>query len=163
MTFVVKTATDSDAAEIAALRTRAETDLAERHGLRPSCVSEKSVLRGIASSRTLIATSGGAFVATLRLAVTKPWAIDLAYFTPMNRALYLHDLAVDPAQQRKGLGRALVEEAIEQARAWPAQAVRLDAYDAPHGAGGFYAKCGFREVGRVTYRKTPLIYYELML
>jgi hypothetical protein len=49
------------------------------------------------------------------------------------------------------------------ARAWPSQAIRLDAYDADAGAGGFYAKCGFREVGRVTYRTVPLIYFELLL
>ena len=41
--------------------------------------------------------------------------------------------------------------------------IRLDAYEGPVGAGGFYARCGFREVARVTYRKTPLIYYELLL
>ena len=28
------------------------------------------------------------------------------------------------------------------------------------GAGPFYEKCGFTEMGRVTYRITPLIYYE---
>jgi hypothetical protein len=49
------------------------------------------------------------------------------------------------------------------ARDWPADAIRLDAYDAPAGAGGFYATCGYTEVGRVRYRGTPLIYYELLL
>jgi hypothetical protein len=49
------------------------------------------------------------------------------------------------------------------ARAWPADAVRLDAYDAPAGAGGFYARCGYRERGRVTYRGVPLIYFEHVL
>jgi hypothetical protein len=48
-------------------------------------------------------------------------------------------------------------------RAWPGDAIRLDAYDAEAGAGKFYAKCGFRERGRVVYRKTPLIYFELIL
>jgi hypothetical protein len=44
----------------------------------------------------------------------------------------------------------------------PRYALRLDAYDADAGAGGFYAKCGFREVGRVVYRKNPLVYFELL-
>jgi hypothetical protein len=39
----------------------------------------------------------------------------------------------------------------------------LDAYDAAAGAGDFYAKRGFPEVGRVTYRGTPLIDFELLL
>ena len=49
------------------------------------------------------------------------------------------------------------------ARAWPADAIRLDAYDADAGTGEFYRKCGFRECGRRVYRGTPLIYYELVL
>ena len=60
-------------------------------------------------------------------------------------------------------GALLLDEAVHQARAWPADAIRLDAFDANAGAGEFYAKCGFREVGRVIYRKNPLIYYELVL
>lgn len=49
------------------------------------------------------------------------------------------------------------------ARAWPGDAVRLDAYDSPAGAGPFHASCGFSERGRVSYRGTALIYYEVML
>ena len=44
--------------------------------------------------------------------------------------------------------------------AWPADAVRLDAYDSPAGAGPFHAKCGFSERGRVVYRNVPLTYHE---
>jgi hypothetical protein len=47
--------------------------------------------------------------------------------------------------------------------AWPADAIRLDAWDAQAGAGEFYRKCGYREVGRAAYRKTRLIYFELAL
>jgi GNAT superfamily N-acetyltransferase len=159
----VRSAVEADAAGIAALRTRTGMHLAQRYGLRPSCVTEKSVLRGIATSRVLIACTRGVVVATVCLATKKPWAIDLAYFTPVPKALYLHDMAVEPDHQGKGIGRALVEEAKNQSRAWPSQAVRLDAYDAAHGAGGFYARCGFLEVGRATYRSTPLIYFELLL
>jgi GNAT superfamily N-acetyltransferase len=72
-------------------------------------------------------------------------------------------MAVAPELQREGVGRDLVRDAIAVARAWPRQAIRLDAHDAPAGAGGFYAKCGFREVRRVTYRTVPLIYFELPL
>ena len=39
----------------------------------------------------------------------------------------------------------------------------LDAYDAKAGAGGFYARCGFAERGRVVYKGDPLIYYERLL
>jgi GNAT superfamily N-acetyltransferase len=72
-------------------------------------------------------------------------------------------MAVDPEYQRQGIGRRLLDEARSVARQWPAESIRLDAYDAPAGAGRFYAKCGFREVGRAAYRGVPLVYFELML
>ena len=72
-------------------------------------------------------------------------------------------MAVAPSAQRTGAGRELLEHAVVAARGWPADCIRLDAYDAPAGAGEFYARCGFTEVGRVVYRKTPLIYFEKLL
>jgi GNAT superfamily N-acetyltransferase len=72
-------------------------------------------------------------------------------------------MAVHPEFQRQGLGRLLLKEAEAVARAWPADAIRLDAFDADAGAGAFYAKCGFREVARVAYKQDPLIYFEMIL
>src|SRR5437667_6104409 len=72
-------------------------------------------------------------------------------------------MAVAPGKQRQGLGRRCLEEAATIARAWPADAIRLDAFDAQAGAGDFYARCGWTEVGRRSYRGTPLIYYEKLL
>ena len=77
--------------------------------------------------------------------------------------MYLLSMAIDPAFQRQGLGRRMLDEAAAVTRRWPADAIRLDAYDHRAGAGGFYAKCGYREVGRATYRGVPLSYYELRL
>jgi len=72
-------------------------------------------------------------------------------------------VAVAPAHQRKGIGRRCLAYADQLAREWPADAIRLDAFDRATGAGGFYQRCGYREVGRATYRKTPLIYYERLI
>lgn len=69
-------------------------------------------------------------------------------------------MAVIPKMQRKGIGRKLLLEALKLTRAWPADAIRLDAFDATAGAGEFYAKCGFREVAHVVYKKDSLIYFE---
>ena len=99
----------------------------------------------------------------LRMATKKPWAIDLKYFTPVAKAVYLHDVNVDPRLQRNGIGRQLIERARAVAREWPVDAIRLDAYDGRAGAGPFYAKCGFTEVGRCVYRRVPLIYFESVL
>ncbi|MGQ0534027.1 MAG: GNAT family N-acetyltransferase [Caulobacteraceae bacterium] len=163
MNLAVAFASEADAGAIVALRNAAGDHLAQRYALRPSCVSEKSVSRAISTSRVLLARSQGELIATLRLATKKPWAIDFAHFTPVARALYLHDLAVLPKRQRQGVGSALVDVAKTEARSLSAQAIRLDAYDAPHGAGAFYARCGFNEVGRAVYRSTRLVYFELLL
>jgi hypothetical protein len=45
----------------------------------------------------------------------------------------------------------------------PADALRLDAYDGAAGAGEFYARCGFQERGRVTYKGNPLVSYERLV
>lgn len=158
-------ATETDVGTIVLLRTAVADHLTHQHGSGhwSSCVTEKSVLRDLRTSRVLIARQGKTIVATLRLATKKPWAIDPSYFMNVSRAVYLHDMAVVPDMQRKGIGSELLKEATTIARAWPANSIRLDAYDAEAGAGPFYAKCGFREVGKVIYRKTPLVYFELLL
>ena len=96
-------------------------------------------------------------IATLTLSTKKPWAIDRKYFSKCDRPLYLTSMAVTPDLQRKGIGRLCIEEAVKVAKKWPGDAIRLNAYDAAAGAGEFYRKCGFREVGRASYKNTPLI------
>jgi GNAT superfamily N-acetyltransferase len=154
-----------DAAEIAALQTAVADHLTGLHGkgVWSSKVSEKGVLFAMRISRVLVAREGKEIVGTLRLASKKPWAIDTSYFTACRKPLYLVGMAVKPAQQRRGIGRRCLEETAKLARAWPADAIRLDAFDAVAGAGHFYARCGYTEVGRTSYRNTPLIYYELLL
>jgi GNAT superfamily N-acetyltransferase len=114
-------------------------------------------------SKVWMARRGRAVVATFRLSTRKPWAIDRSYFTASDHPLYLTDMSVRPDYQRRGVGRQCVDEIIRIARAWPADAIRLDAYDAEAGAGGFYARCGFRHVGNAVYRGVPLVYYEMLL
>jgi GNAT superfamily N-acetyltransferase len=161
----IERATEHDAATLVALRIAVARDLTARHGLGhwSTQVSESGVRRGITHSHVCIARADDAVVGTLRLGTTKPWAIDISYFTPCARAVYLTDMAVHPSRQGRGVGRLMLQEARRIAAEWPAAAIRLDAYDAVAGAGGFYARCGFREVGRVVYRRSPLIYYELLL
>ncbi len=163
MTFAI--ANEGDAPEIAALRRAVAERLTRDYGRGhwSSAVSERGVLWGLKTSRVLVARNKGVVVATLRLATKKPWAIDPKYFVPVKRPIYLVDMAVAPDRQRHGIGRLLLAEAIAVVKAWPGDAIRLDAYDAPAGAGEFYAKCGFRQVGRVSYRGVPLVYYELVL
>lgn len=158
-------ATPDDAAAIAMVRSAAADDLTARFGPGhwSSIATVRGVLASMDSSTLWVARQGDEVVATLRLATRKPWAIDASYFTKVRRPLYLTDMAVHPRAQRQGLGRRCLEDVRRIGREWPADAVRLDAYDAPAGAGPFYERCGFREVGRVAYRGTPLIYFEYVL
>ena len=167
MKLIFAAAKNSDAAELSALHTAVAEDLTRQfgQGFWSSAPTERALLWELKRpkfSRTLIARADGRIVATLRLATKKPWAIDTAYFTVAKRPLYLTGMAVHPGLQRKGIGRRLLKKAAAMARDWPADAIRLDAFDAAAGAGGFYTKCGFREVARVTYKKDPLVYFEMV-
>jgi GNAT superfamily N-acetyltransferase len=165
MTLTVATAIDADASEIATLRNAVARCLTHTYGQGhwSSVVTDRGVLAGIRTSRVLVARDATRIVATLRLATKKPWAIDRSCFKHVARPLYLTDMAVEPDVQRQGIGRRLLEDAKDVARDWPADAIRLDAYDDAAGAGGFYEKCGFRQVGRRSYRGVPLLYFEFLL
>jgi len=158
-------ASAEDAPEIAALRNAAAVQLTALHGKGgwSSLVSEKGVLNGMRTGRCLVIRRRGRIVATLMLGTSKPWAIDVSYYTQSSDPLYVTGMTVAPDWQRRGVGRHCMTEVERLARAWSATVVRLDAHDGPAGAGMFYDKCGYREVGRVVYRSVPLIYYELLL
>lgn len=124
--------------------------------------NEASVLRDIKASHVLAIRDRGQIVGTLALQTKKPWAIDLSCFSPCKRPFYLINMAVAPEHQRSGFGRALMAEALTVARSFRADAVRLDAYDSVAGAGPFYRKCGYTQVGSKSFRGVPLLYFELM-
>ena len=165
MTLVFTLATPSDVDAVVSLRAAVAQDLSTRYGRGhwSSVGSDKSVLRDIRTSHVILAWEDRLPVGTARLANKRPWAINPAYFTATAKALYLTDMAVAPRCQGQGIGRRCLEQAKTVAAGQEAMAIRLDAYDGPAGAGGFYAKCGFTERGRVSYRATQLIYYEMLL
>lgn len=165
MSFKFQTATTSDAAKLAVLHATVGEHQTSLHGPGPwsSKTSETGILYAMRNCQVFVVRDGDEVVATFRLATKRPWAIDQSYFTVCQRPLYLLAMVVAPASQRKGIGRWSLEKARQAAEAWPADAIRLDAYDDVAGAGGFYSRCGFTEVGRATYRNVPLIYYECLI
>jgi GNAT superfamily N-acetyltransferase len=154
-----------EATRIAELRNAAADKLTREfgrgHWSHP--VTAEKVADGMERSRVYVLRERGRVVGTLRLHLKKPSEYDRSWFTRVRRPVFLYDMAVDPGRQRRGFGRACIEGAIRVARAWPADAIRLDAYDHPAGAGPFYEKCGFRETSRRVYFRAPIIYYEMML
>ena len=158
-------ATLKDIAQIAAIQNAAAGALTARFGEGhwSTLVTERGAERSLKHGRVRVGVAGTRIITVLRLAPKKPWAIDVSYFTPVKRPLYLTGMAVSVQHQGKGFGRLAIEDACATARDWPADAIRLDAFDADAGAGEFYAKCGFEERGRVVYKGDPLRYYELLL
>ena len=159
-------ATAKDARQIAALLTATSRRLTDIYGEGhwSHQTTEKGVLFGMKQNSTvLVVKRDRKIVGTLRLTTKKPWAIDTSYFTKVSHPLYLVDMSVQPDHQRTGIGRHMLQEVKSFVKALPGQAIRLDAENAPAGAGEFYRKCGYNEVGRVVYKGTPLIYFEMML
>lgn len=163
MPLVFAQATSADAAAIAALRTAVARDLTARFGIGTwsfSAESEASVLAELRTSTILYARDEGTVVATLRLSTRNPWLGETTFFTPCERPVFVTAVAVAPKRQRQGVGRRLLAEARRVAVDLRGEALRLDSYDAPAGAGEFYRRCGFREMRRGDYNGTPLIWFE---
>ena len=165
MRLKLQPATSDKAAAIVALRVAVAANLTARYGKGPwsSAGTERGVLFDLRNAAVYVATRRNQVIATLNLCTRKPWAIDRKYFSACQRPLYLVAMAVHPDWQRQGIGWQCIEEAKRLVKKWPGDAIFLDAYDAEAGAGEFYWKCGFREVGRTMYRKALLIYFEMLL
>ena len=165
MRVKLQVATADDASDLVYLHTAVSRQLTSQYGKGHWSwgVTEKGVLFAMRKSTVYVARHRGRLIATLTLGAIKPWAIDKKYFAKSQRPLYVTGMAVSPQEQRQGVGRLCIDEACRIAREWPSDAMRLDAWDAEAGAGEFYRKCGFREVGRATYRNAPLIYFEMLL
>ena len=165
LTIKLEDAATDDAGEIATLRNASADHLTAKHGNGPwsGHVSDKGVLFSMRNGKVFVVRKKDQIIATLSLSTKKPWAIDKKYFRPAKRPLYLTAMAIAPASQRKGLGTLCLKAALKFCEKQLADAVRLDAYDSAGGAGGFYQKCGFNEVGKASYRNVPLVYYEMLL
>lgn len=162
---MLKPATDADVPDILALKEAVAADQTAKFGKGPwsSFGTERGVRFAMSRATIYIYRRRGAIIGMLTLSKRKPWAIDASYFTERARPIYLTDLCVSPRMQRRGIGRRCLADVPRIARAWPADAIRLDAYEGTFGAGEFYRKSGYREVGRKTYRVMPLIYFELLI
>lgn len=165
MNFRLQRAPAEDAAELTRMREavseRLRLDFGD--GFWVGKPTERAALCDIRNCDVYIARYRGRLIASLALQRKKPRAIDRSFLTPGRKSLFLTRMALDPRCQRQGVGWQCLDEARRIANEQKADSICLDAYDCPAGAGPFYAKCGFRELGRAVYRTSPLIYYEIVL
>jgi GNAT superfamily N-acetyltransferase len=155
-------ATARDAIQLAAMRAAIARDMTRQYGEGgwSAIPGKATVLRQVRASRVLVARVANDIVGTVRLISANSPGFDSSAFTPVSSALYVLGLAVAPAARLLGVGRRLMDAAKAAVPAWPADALWLDAYDGAAGAGPFYRRCGFREVGRSMFNGVPLIYFE---
>src|SRR4029453_11374767 len=105
---------------IAALHNAAAGALTARFGPGhwSSFVTERGTALAQRHARVRVGVADRRIVTVLRLATKKPWAIDVAYFTPVKRPLYLTGMTVSVAVQGQGLGRRAIEDACTVAKTW---------------------------------------------
>jgi ribosomal protein S18 acetylase RimI-like enzyme len=74
----------------------------------------------------------------------------------------LFGMWVEPGQRRRGIGRRLVEAAVDWARAAGAKRVELEVNEAMEPAAALYRACGFVPTGRRQLRKRGLVPVQMM-
>ncbi len=133
-----------DAAAILGLRKAAERWLAERgiEQWHPGEISLADVRGQVAAGEWHVACDAGRVRAALRLLWSDPvWGGD-------QPAVYVHGLVIDRAQAGGGLGAGLLDWAAAQCRRAGVAVLRLDCVEDNSGLRRYYARLGFREVGR---------------
>jgi ribosomal protein S18 acetylase RimI-like enzyme len=68
-----------------------------------------------------------------------------------ERPVFLSQLYTDPDMTGRGLGAALIEWAIAEARAWRADALQLSVFSENYGAQRFYQRYGFAKVADIDF------------
>lgn len=75
---------------------------------------------------------------------------------------YVHGLVIDRAQAGRGAGAALLAWAEQEARLAGARLFRLDCAESNSELRGYYARLGFREVGRLDVPGKPWLAATLL-
>ncbi len=86
-------------------------------------------------------------------------AEEYLHYIPAPGTYYIHALAVYPEFHRKGIASILLSLAFKQAAKNGFAQCSLYVFAENAGAVALYRKYGFREAGRYTFMKHPLMYY----
>jgi len=132
----IRKATADDVAHIGAIARAAYSKYVPRIGREPAPMSADFAAAVAANHVVVIETAGavnGYMIA---------WAESDAYF--------IEDIAVDPARRGKGLGRTLIDHAVDEAQRHCLSALRLYTNAAMAENLSWYAHFGFVETHRAT-------------
>jgi Ser/Thr protein kinase RdoA (MazF antagonist) len=75
----------------------------------------------------------------------------------------LHHVSVAPERQRRGIGRRLIDAAVEWARSESYETLVLETTSEQREAIAFYEALGWCEIGRSTFRRWEMVWFELKL
>ncbi len=143
-------------------------------GLRPACAGD------LATIQALVAAAYGPYVAAINvrpgpmdddyaaaIAAGQVQVVDrggalagLLVLIPQADAMLLDNIATDPLLHGQGLGRALMDLAVEQARAAGYARLRLYTHERMVRNQAIYARAGFAETHRVTENGLHRVYME---
>ena len=73
--------------------------------------------------------------------------------TPNDKNMYLHRLAIDPDYQKKGYAKQLMNFSFDFAGKNNIVSIRLDTFSGNPYNNIFYAKLGFKKLGKIYFRK----------
>jgi GNAT superfamily N-acetyltransferase len=136
MTVRIRPATADDLPVLGELKLRASLALGE-HVEEIEALPEARIVPGEHLPFVFVAEEAGR-------------VLGFATVLPIEDGVELEDMFVDPGHWRRGIGRALIEEAAARARALGANALRVVA-----NSRGFYEACGFKAVGEVQTKFAP--------
>jgi len=91
--------------------------------------------------------------------------IDWEYTNTSDPVMIIHRLAVHPLFQNQGVGRKMMDFAIEYAGKKNYPLIRLDVFEGNLSANKLYSKLGFSEAGkfRFPFQETEFVCYEIKI
>lgn len=154
----LRAATATDAAPLAVLGTQVFLDTYATDGVRPSLAAEvlDQHAPAVVAARladpavqVLVAERAGHLLGFAETRRPAPPPLPAAAAGPATELVRLY---VQPAQQQRGLGRRLLQAALDAAARHGDACAWLTAWEGNRRALGFYAHLGWRDAGAVDYR-----------
>jgi ribosomal protein S18 acetylase RimI-like enzyme len=149
---IVREVLPDELAEVGALRVRAY-DAQDLLAASPTYAGTLRSLGSTGGADVLVAEDGGELLGTVML---QPWGPASEIARSAGEA-ELRALAVAPAAQGRGIGRLLLDEAVERARAGGAHHLVLSTQPAMHAAQRLYRAAGFVRLPERDWSPVPAV------
>jgi GNAT superfamily N-acetyltransferase len=157
-------AESQDAEAIASLRNAVTDELTFNHGKGPWTVHHKTadVLADLRNAKLYVALRRDEVIASVTLSAKPTTAGKTPLKSAEKKPLYLTSICIAPEYQRRGYGRACIDEAIRLAKRAKADGIIATTYSTLETSiGEFYLRCGFKASVPSGDHSASLRHYEL--